>query len=156
MADPQWKTTDARRQMLTTSGGNQWLTKFPTLTPYTDKVPIVRYAEVLLNLAEARVKSTNSVDARAIQLLNAVRGRSDASTQWTAASFANATALTAAILQERRIEFLGEGLRSIDIMRLNLPFPLKGNIPSVAVSDPNYLWPIPAGELTTNLLMTRN
>ncbi|MGI4884518.1 MAG: RagB/SusD family nutrient uptake outer membrane protein [Janthinobacterium lividum] len=58
------------------SGTEHFLTKYPTGTPYTDKAPVIRYAEVLLNLAEARVRSTNTVDPQALLLLNAVRRQS--------------------------------------------------------------------------------
>lgn len=156
LGDAGWKTTDARRQFVLTSGGRQWLTKYASPTPFTDKAPIIRYAEVLLNLAEARVRSTNSVDERAVQLLNAIRTRSDATTKWTTADFTSANALTDAILKERRIEFLGEGLRAIDIRRLNVAFPAKGTVPSIIPTDPTYLWAIPASELTANKLATRN
>ncbi|MDQ1090174.1 MULTISPECIES: RagB/SusD family nutrient uptake outer membrane protein [unclassified Siphonobacter] len=156
LGESTWKSTDARRQFVVTSGGQQWLSKYSSPSPYTDKAPIIRYAEVLLNLAEARTRSTNSVDARAVQLLSAVRSRSDASTQWTTASFPNASALLETILKERRIEFLGEGLRSIDIYRQNLTFPAKGTVPAIVPSDPTYVWLIPASELTANKLMTRN
>lgn len=156
ISDPEWKAGDDRRDMIVVANSNSWLNKFATPTPYTDKVQIVRYAEVLLNLAEARTRSTNTVDAQALALLNAVRGRSDASTQWTAGDFADANALTNAILHERQIEFLGEGLRSIDIQRQNIPFPAKGTVPSVAPTDPTYLWPIPDTELRVNTLMVRN
>jgi starch-binding outer membrane protein, SusD/RagB family len=156
IANTGWKTTDARRSFITTSGANRYLTKYPTGTPYTDNSPVIRYAEVLLNLAEAITRSTNSVDARAVALLNAVRGRSDATTQFTAGSFATSNDLISALLLERRIEFLGEGLRSIDLMRLNMPIPGKGTISAVNPSDPNYVWPMPSTELNVNTLLERN
>ncbi len=155
-ADAGWKATDARKAQFITSGGLQYLGKFPTGTPWTDNAPVIRYSEVLLNLAEALVRSTNTVDAKAVDLLNAVRGRSDATTVFTVAGFASSTALANAILTERRIEFLGEGLRSIDCMRLNVAIPGKATIAAVPPSDPNYVWPIPQGELAVNALMTRN
>jgi hypothetical protein len=161
ITDQTWKPTDQRRTFIipitATNGSvtNYW-GKYPTGTPYTDNVPLIRYAEVLLNLAEAITRSANGVDPRAIALLNAVRGRSDVSTQFAAADFADANALTNAILKERRIEFLGEGLRSIDLMRLNLPIPAKGTATGVQPSDPNYVWPIPSTELSVNRVMERN
>jgi hypothetical protein len=134
---------------------NYW-GKFSTGTPYTDNVPIIRYAEVLLNLAEGRARAAGSVDEKSVALLNAVRGRSDPSTQFTLADFPDVNAFTTALLRERRIEFLGEGLRSIDLMRLNLPIPAKGTAPGVLPSDPNYVWPIPSSELSANRSMERN
>jgi hypothetical protein len=156
VANTNWKATDTRRTQVVADGTELFLRKYSAPSPYTDKAPVMRYSEVLLNLAEARVRSTNSVDAQAIALLNAVRGRSDATTIYTAANFANASELANALLLERNIEFLGEGLRNLDLMRLQLPIPGKGSISSVNPTDPNYIWPIPSGELAVNSLMTRN
>jgi hypothetical protein len=61
-----------------------------------------------------------------------------------------------AILLERRIEFLGEGIRNIDLMRLNATIPGKGSVPAIAPTNVQYIWPIPSTELATNTLMTRN
>lgn len=156
VANSGWLPTDSRRAQVVTSGGLQYLAKYPTGTTYTDNAPIIRYAEVLLNLAEALVRSNNTVDTRAVALLNAVRGRSDATTVFTVLSFPTANDLANAILTERRIEFLGEGLRSMDCMRLNQPIPGKATIAAVPPSDPNYVWPIPQNELAVNTLMERN
>lgn len=161
VADASWKTTDKRRGFVTTVTVNGVqrivLNKWPTLSPtaYTDWVPIIRYAEVMLNLAEARVRSTNAVDAQALLLLNAIRSRSDASTVFAAGDFTSGTALANAILQERNIEFLGEGLRNPDFMRLLLPIPSKpGGAPAVGTSDVAYIWPMSGDELLYNKLMT--
>lgn len=144
-----WKATDARRGFIGTSGTSTVWRKFAS-NPHTDYVPVIRYAEVLLNLAEARVRQTNTVDQRAIDLLNAVRRRSDNTTMFTAADFATPAALVAQIAIERRIEFLGEGLRNFDIMRNLLPFPAKGTAPVVAPDAFVYIWPIPQSELFSN------
>lgn len=160
IAEPTWTATDKRRGFIIQSGtgatAKSWLNKYKAPSPYTDYVPVIRYAEVLLNLAEAKVRSTKSVDAQAVELLNAVRNRSDAATTFTAASFASADALINAILLERRIEFLGEGLRNNDLMRLLQTIPAKGSANAKAPSDPGYIWPISANELALNKLMTDN
>ena len=157
IADSSWKSTDKRRAFVkATSNGKNWLTKYKAPSPYTDYVPVIRYAEVLLNLAEAKVRTTNAVDAQAIALLNAVRGRSDAATTFTAANFATPAALIAAILQERRIEFLGEGLRNNDLMRLQQTIPAKGSILAKAPGESGYIWPISASELALNTLCKDN
>jgi hypothetical protein len=132
-----------------------YLTKFSSPSPYTDSSPIMRYSEVLLNLAEAITRSTESVDARALDLVNAVRTRSKG-IAYNAADFADDDAFITAILKERRAEFLGEGLRSIDCMRLNAPIPGKATISAVNPSDPNYVWPMPSTELFVNNLLERN
>jgi hypothetical protein len=66
------------------------------------------------------------------------------------------TDLINAILLERRIEFLGEGLRNFDIMRLLQTIPAKGTVAAKAPSEPGYIWPISADELSLNPLMTDN
>lgn len=156
VADTRWEATDARRTNFVVQAGTEtFLRKYPNGTPFIDKAPVIRYAEVLLNLAEARVRSTNSVDAQALLLLNAVRSRSGA-TPYTAATLSTVSATTDALLLERRIEFLGEGLRNNDIMRLNATIPAKGPVGAVEPTNTLYVWPIPASELSTNQLMTRN
>jgi len=159
LSNPAWAATDARRtNFVLVSGTQSYLKKYPTgaPNPYTDKAPVIRYAEVMLSLAEAQARTTTGVDPQALLLLNAVRGRSNPAGVYTAAGLGSATALIDAILLERRIEFLGEGIRNIDIMRLNATIPGKGSVSAVNPSDLLYVWPIPFTELATNKLMTRN
>nr|GFD54272.1 hypothetical protein [Tanacetum cinerariifolium] len=72
---------------------------------------------------------------QALALLNAVRNRSVAAAdQFTASNAPTGDALTQAILNERRIEFVAEGLRWGDISRLATdakfaPYP-GGGIPA--------------------------
>lgn len=155
VANSGWDAADARRTNFVVKVGTEsFLKKYPTGTPYTDKAPVIRYAEVLLNLAEARVRSTNSVDAQGLALLNAVRTRSLPTGAYP--TFTSVSAMTDAILLERRIEFLGEGLRDNDLMRLDATIPGKGSVGAVDPTNTLYVWPIPATELATNQLMTRN
>lgn len=155
LGDAGWKATDARKTYITTNAqGKRFYAKFTD--DNNNYVPIIRYAEVLLNLAEALTRSTNTVSQRAIDLLNAVRQRSDPSTTFTGADFTASNALVSAILKERRIEFLSEGLRSIDILRQNIPIPAKGNVQAVEPSSPLYVWPIPDSELLYNQLVKQN
>jgi hypothetical protein len=158
IGDATYKTTDKRRSFITLSSGLPYMSKFPALAAagYADYVPVIRYSEVLLNLGEALARSTNSLDAKAISLLNAVRSRSDATTVFTAGGFASPQALFDAFLKERNIEFLGEGLRSPDLLRLGLTIPGKGNVPAVPATSTQYIWPISGTELLYNKLMTDN
>lgn len=153
LANTGWKAEDARRKfaVVNTSNRKPYLAKFPTGPNHTDYVPVIRYAEVMLNLAEA-ITRTSGVNQRAIDLLNAVRRRSDPTTTFTTADFANAEALANAILLERRIEFLGEGLRSLDCMRLLAPIPGKANVATINPSSADYIWKFPQGELNVNKL----
>jgi hypothetical protein len=149
VSDAGWKATDARRAFVQVISGKTWLRKW---TSNTDYVPVIRYAEVLLNLAEALAR-TNGLDARAIMLLNAVRQRSDATTVLAPATSAD---LINAILLERRIELLGEGFRARDLMRLQQTLPAKGTAPSVTPNDTQYIWPIPQSELIVNTAVQQN
>ncbi|RYG06062.1 MAG: RagB/SusD family nutrient uptake outer membrane protein [Chitinophagaceae bacterium] len=151
-----WKTTDKRRSLTALSGTKTYLTKYSVASTFTDYAPVIRYSEVLLNLAEAITRSTNTVDAKAVALLNAVRGRSDATTVFTAGGFANAAALADALLIERRIELLGEGLAGADLTRLGLPLPAKPGVSAVPSSSQQYIWPISSDELLLNNLMKDN
>ena len=156
IANTEWTATDARRTSLiytNTSNAKLFLAKYKTPNPYTDYVPVIRYAEVLLNLAEALARTATGVDARAIALLNAVRKRSDPTTTLAPATQA---ALIDAILLERRIEFLGEGLRNNDLMRLLQTIPAKGSAPAKTPAEQGYIWPISSDELSLNALMTDN
>lgn len=150
-----WPATDARRtNFVYLQGTEYYLGKYPSGTPYLDRAPIIRWPEVLLNLAEARARTTAGVDPQALALLNAVRVRSaGAGNAWAPADNA---ALIGNILTERRIEFLGEGLRNQDIMRLQGTFPGKGSVPAVAPANAVWVWPIPLTERLANALVEPN
>lgn len=157
IADAGWLAGDKRRTFISISSGKSFLnTKYAAPSPYTDYVPVIRYAEVLLNLAEAKVRVSNTVDAQAVALLNAIRNRSDATTTFTVGSFATSADLITAILKERRIEFLGEGIRNGDLMRLLQTIPAKGTAQQKTSSDVGYIWPISSTELSLNTLCTDN
>jgi hypothetical protein len=145
--------------LVTTKNSQKVLNKFPKIaTPYTDFFPVIRYAEVLLNYAEAAAE-TNDL-ATATGLLNAVRKRADAAFTFKPEELATSAALVATILTERRIELLGEGLRTPDLQRRLQTLPAKagavGSAPQVLLSDRNYIWPIPSDELSTNKLIQPN
>lgn len=154
VANTGWTATDARRGFNSTVSTKLYLNgKYTTASPFTDWAPIIRYSEVLLNLAEALARTNAGVDVKALALLNAVRQRSDAATVLAPATQAD---LINAILIERRIEFLGEGLHNFDHMRLLLTIPAKGPVAAKAAGEPGYIWPISADELSLNPLMTDN
>jgi len=129
-----WLVDDRRREnnVMTTRVEGMILTnKYTDVTNNSDAAPVIRYAEVLLNMAEANARKSSPDLISAIAQLNRVRNRSlaDVATQaYTAATFPTATALVGAILTERRIEFLCEGRRWSDIHRLQGDdlFPIDG------------------------------
>jgi hypothetical protein len=155
LANLNWGVADKRRTGLvfTNAGGKKFVSKYPTGSPYTDYVPVIRWSEVMLNLAEALARTNAGVDARALALVTAVRQRSDPAAIIVATTQQE---LINAIMLERRIEFLGEGLQNNDFMRLLLTMPAKGSAPSKAPADQGYIWPISSDELSLNKLMTDN
>jgi len=155
------EATDVRKTSLYLSGGNYFLTKFPDLTTLTNYAPVMRYAEILLNRAEAIVRAGNAVTQEAVDLLNAVRTRSFPTGAYAIDAFATEADFYTAILLERNMEFLGEGMRTMDLQRLNLPFPTKnggnmGTVLEIASNSVSYIWPIPANELSLNKAMVPN
>jgi len=96
-----FKAVDARRSLLTISSGKTYLNKY-NVDLFIDYVPVIRYSEVLLNLAEAESKDAGSVTARSIALLNAVRGRASGGT-YVAGDFANLAAFIYKVMLERNI-----------------------------------------------------
>ena len=181
--DPSWLVDDLRRQegtMIFTSAGKKFTSKYKDETSYTDATPIIRYAEVLLNMAEAQARKSSPDLTASLTLLNKIRNRAlaDVANQaYTAASFTTPTDLVGLILKERRIEFLLEGKRWGDIHRLQnddmhpidgIPAKLVNDMPAASAytlgtpysgalgvqavpgSDYRFLWPIPQIEINAN------
>ena len=150
-----WRSTDSRRSFLTIAGGVTYLKKYDKPSPYTDFIPVIRYAEVLLNYAEAAAKTGDL--ARSFELLKAVRLRADPTYTFTADKTATGDAMINTILLERRIEFLGEGFRSDDLLRNLLSIPSKGSgglvSPAIAPTQASYIFPLPNSEILTNKLL---
>ncbi|MCF0064628.1 RagB/SusD family nutrient uptake outer membrane protein [Dyadobacter chenwenxiniae] len=153
--DTEWRATDLRRTFSRTASGVQFLTKYSKPSPFLDYLPIIRYSEVLLNYAEAAARKGDLATAK--KLLIAVRNRSDASYIFPNAAVASQPNLIKTILTERRIELLGEGFRSNDIVRNLEAFPAKsGNglvAPAVGPAQANYVFPLPNTEIITNKLL---
>ncbi len=177
---PAWLATDKRRGpnlVRATTAGVLFTNKYKDTSTLTDASPLLRYAEVLLNRAEAKARLG---DATYLADLNLVRNRSlstPATEQYTA--FASTVAAVNAILLERRIEFLAEGLRWNTIHRLQqddiapmagipakyrngqnptgsdynigTPYVIKStDVPAIPYLDYKYVWPIPTLETSAN------
>ena len=178
---PTWLVDDKRRAdglMTTKSSSVVYTNKYKDPVNKTDPSPMLRYAEVILNMAEAYARKGDV--ANGLTYLNMVRNRalaSPATQAYTPSTFANNVALLGAILDERRIEFVMEGRRWPDITRLQqcpyfpingipaklangmpsgtlftLGTPFTGTLGTVAVpySDFRFLWPIPQDEINAN------
>lgn len=180
--DPQWLADDKRRAegvMVFTNGSRIFTNKYRDITNYTDAAPVIRYAEVLLNMAEANARKTSPDLTTALNQLNLVRNRSlatPATQAYTNAVLNTQTLMIEAILKERRIEFVMEGRRWPDIHRLQhetignisgipaklangspaglftLGTPYTGpfGTPAVPYTDFKFVWPIPQMELDAN------
>jgi len=151
--DPIWPATDARKSALTTSAvisGTTYFypTKHSAVSPFLDYATMIRYAEVLLNVAEAEALRPGGNLVRSRALLDAVRHRSDPA--YNFGVLLTGTDLETAILKERRIELLMEGFRYNDIARKNQPLRSYGANATIPVSDARYTLPIPAQEKISN------
>lgn len=151
----EWKSTDLRRTFSRTASSVQFLTKYNKPSPFLDYMPIIRYSEVLLNYAEAAARTGDLT--RSVDLVKAVRNRSDAAYAFPAAAVATQPELINTVLTERRIELLGEGFRSNDLLRNLAPLPAKASsalsAPAVLPSQDNYIFPLPNTEIVTNKLL---
>lgn len=177
-----WLTDDKRRAdgLMTTktTSGVIFTNKYKDQTNYTDPSPMLRYAEVILNMAEAYARKGDVTNG--LNYLNMVRNRAlatPATQAYTATTFKDNIELLGAILVERRIEFAMEGRRWPDIHRLQqcphfpingipaklangmpagsafaLGTPYTGALGTVAIpySDYRFVWPIPQDEINSN------
>ncbi len=100
----------------------------------------IRYADVLLMAAEA-LSAGGINDSQAREYLNLVRRRAFGNTNFDIT--ASGPALTDAILEERRLELVGEGHRFFDLVRTNKA---AGSIPGF-VAGKHDLFPIPYEEI---------
>lgn len=149
--NPAWPASDLRKSKFVLQYSAAWhiLVKYSSVSPFTDWVPLIRYSEVLLNLAEAEAEAGSLTRAEA--LVKAVRQRSDPS--YTMPAFTTKTIAVQNILLERRIELLGEGFNAPDIQRRLQPFVSVGAGASIPYTDSRYVFPIPTSEKLTNKIV---
>ncbi|MDO9594246.1 MAG: RagB/SusD family nutrient uptake outer membrane protein, partial [Lutibacter sp.] len=192
--DSEWLANDKRRfesqtgtttgsvssdAMVFSNGNKKFTNKYKDGTTYTDAAPVIRYAEVLLNMAEAYARKPAPDLANALTNLNLVRNRAlatPATQAHTASTLSTQTLMVQAIIKERRIEFLMEGRRWPDIHRLqhetiggisgipakapsghpvatayNIGTPYAGPFQAaLPYSDFRFIWPIPILETNVN------
>ena len=107
---------DARSRFLKTANGYMFCEKYNELGTRLEWIPIFRYGEILLNLAECYYRLGREEEALAA--LKTVRSRSiDPASDSLVLYTETGAALWNVISNERRWEFLGEGLRGYDISR---------------------------------------
>ena len=126
--------------------------KFVDYGQKLDWLPLMRYAETLLNLAECYTHKSDGT-SKVKENLKAVRGRSIAAADdvFNVDDLTGGN-LTTAVLNERRLEFICEGMRGIDIIRRGEDFVKKNAVIDVTVKpgDTGYTWPIYKVELDYN------
>lgn len=169
-----WHPEDSRRTLLTSSNvGGIYSEKYIDPVTNTDPNPILRFSEIVLSAAEANARLGN-LD-QAVALLNQIRDRALPAgvASFTVGSLGSQDQIISAILQERRIELLGEGKRWSDIHRLSgegrlpgippkattrsitsidyytgeLPIPTSHSLP---YGNHLFVWPIPLQEIQNN------
>jgi hypothetical protein len=161
----QYTASDARQALIlpgNRAGSNVWVVnKYSNLSNPNgkDNTKIIRYAEVLLTLAEAYNRSGNDVASR--QYLNQLAQTRDP-------AFAGYTdslgVLLGDILNERRKELAFEGLRYWDLERLNQDVNRNnstGNyslgVPlTLSATDTKRIFPIPQDEINANKNVAQN
>lgn len=154
------------------------LTDFTQLFNTGLNMPIIRYAEVLLTDAEAKIEM-GKIDGTVYDDISAVRIRAGMPPV-DLSVYNNQTSLRALVRNERRIELAFEGLRFFDIQRWKIgPQVMSGpvygaklgtidptgkytitgaplSIETRVFADKNYLWPIPQTEIDLNKNTTQN
>jgi len=104
---------------------------------------VMRYADVVLMLAEALNEQGYSANGEAFDLLNQIRNRAGLASL-TAANLPDQSSFREAVYRERRQEFASENQRWFDLLRTGRALEVlnEGNLP-FSVSEFQLLFPIP-------------
>lgn len=159
-----YNSTDNRKSLIvdgirSSNGAQAYLVnKYQNVTATDrDELKIIRYAEVLLTLAESYARLGDESSAKTY--LNQLAKNRDAS---FIGYTSTGTPLITDILNERRKELAFEGLRFFDLTRLNLVIsrPAEENgyssYPTVSLTDFRRLQPIPQSEIDVNSNISQN
>lgn len=154
-------TTDSRTSFIKVdpaTGRETWYEKYDEYNTPLEWIHIFRYAETLLNLSESYYNLGDY--AKAAQLLHQVRSRSIPTGDIIDVTALTGDELRDAIYNERRAEFIGEGLRGLDISRRAEDFihpaatRTNGKWDTVVVATPSdrttYCWALPSYEILVN------
>lgn len=149
-------STDVRVAALTKNEeGKTYTLKY---TDNTQWVPIIRYAEVVLTKAEALAKQSlndAAVNETAVELLNEIRVRANA-TAFQSSDFADNRDLLEAVLLERRRELAFEGHGMFDLLRNKKSIPANGNNKLQEYGSDKTILPIPLIETQANPNLKQN
>lgn len=154
-----YDAADARRTMMSVQGDTVRMSGKYVDELGTDNIRVIRFAEVLLNKAEALSRRNEGTDrAEALVIINDISSTRGSSTIYT-------TATPADVLAERRLELAMEGHRFYDLARngLDIPnvaLPTRGvnfnNGNDLPYGDYRYALPIPNAEINANSNMEQN
>ncbi|WP_289661758.1 RagB/SusD family nutrient uptake outer membrane protein [Flavobacterium panacagri] len=131
------------------------LTNLATPANVSINFPVIRYADILLSLAEA-INEQSGPTAETYELINQIRRRAFGKAITTPdatvdLSGLNQTTFRAAIQEERKKEFVQEGQRWFDLVRWGtLVTEVKKVTAKNSVSERNNLYPIPQSERNIN------
>lgn len=132
---------------------------------------VVRYAEVLLSLAEALVQSGSYDEAEVRNLVNQVRQRPSVNmprVEDVEGTGLSSSDLLGIIKHERRVELAFEGLRLFDIYRWHELDQAVARVENERTSlglayetrqyngERDYVWPVPLNELNSNSLLEQH
>lgn len=155
------------------------LSDFDNLFQSGLNMTVIRYAEVLLTDAEAKIEA-NQIDGSVYTDINLVRNRAGMPAVDQSVYNTQAT-LRTLVRNERRVEFAFEGLRWFDLQRWKIAsqvmtgpvygaktgtvntttgkYTITGNplkLETRTFADKNYLWPIPQSEIDLNKNIKQN
>lgn len=144
---------------LNTTAGTYYTTKW-SAPQNADNFQLLRLAEQFLIRAEARAEKSATDLSGALGDLNAVRVRAGLGP----VSAASKEEMVQAILEERKLEFVGEGQRWFDVIRKGRAMTefsgvrrTKGSVPSYSIGTPGkQVLPIPSAEMRTNTKLEQN
>jgi hypothetical protein len=144
-----YETGDLRRAWSISfdARGRRYGSKYPDAEGAED-LHIIRFAEVLLNKAEAEARQGKLTEA--IDSYNLVRVRAGLAPHVLGVNVVTQQSVLDAIYNERRFELAMEGFRWPDLVRLGLAPPLLG-IPAFRM-----LFPVPERELDVARNLTQN
>ncbi len=126
--------------------------------------PMLRYADIVLIYAEAYAEVNGTADGKALDALNSVRRRSNASDYLLEGiiGIGNIVDFRSTVLRERSLEFFCEGDRRWDLVRWGVFVPVMNAIgeDEIGVTKTRYdrhkLFPIPTSEMDSNSSITEN
>ena len=147
-----------------------YLTKYTYVTDRTKKrtdihYPFLRFADVLLMYAEAANEANGGPTQEALDALNKVRVRSNATPKSLtgAGGINNQELFRSAVLEERAMEFAEEGDRRWDLIRWGIYLPVMnaiGGADEVDIvksrSEKHLLFPLPGSEVGVNKYIQKN